>query len=142
MAKKEKPSLSSGLKTGGKSLSELLYTKDKTNNVQELNIEANTTIQEEAKGEEINEEDYLSAKDTILPFSTILRADLYLKAKRVEYWDRSSLREILENALEQYLADKPSTEIPLPLNERKKLKALKRPWDYRKEVAEKRKKEK
>lgn len=142
MAKKDKPNLSSGLKVGGKSLSELLYTKDKKA-LEELDSEAiqTSSIQESELKDEINEDDYLNAKDTILPFSTILRADLYLKAKRVEYWDRLSLREILENALEEYLSNKPSTMTPLPSKEKKKLKALKRPWDYRKDITEKRKKE-
>ncbi|RDV11466.1 hypothetical protein DXT99_24720 [Pontibacter diazotrophicus] len=55
-----------------------------------------------------------------IPFSTIMRADLYLKAKRVEYWDRTSLREIImETALEAYLKDNPSTQMPLPIKERK-----------------------
>ncbi|MHA6250052.1 hypothetical protein ACXYMU_19120 [Pontibacter sp. CAU 1760] len=136
MAKnKEKLNLSSGLKAGGKSLSELIYSKDKTGAApQEPQAPAG---QEQGGG--ISEQDYLDAHDVLLPYSTILRADLYLKAKRVEYWDRTSLREILETALEQYLKDKASTQTPLPEKERKKLKALKRPWDYRKEGADKRK---
>lgn len=141
MAKnKEKLNLSSGLKTGGKSLSELIYSKDKPKaNPKEPIIKAPAGEQEEGG---ISEQDYLEAGDVLLPFSTILRADLYLKAKRVEYWDRTSLREILEAALEAYLKDKSSTDSPLPAKERKKLKALKRPWDYRKEGAAKRKNEK
>lgn len=141
MAKKNKLDLTSGLKTTGKSISELLYTKEKL----EENIQTEPALdnrEKESDEKEINEDDYLNAKDIILPFSTILRADLYIKAKRVEYWDRTSLREIIENALEEYLSGKTSTKTSLPLKERKKLKALKRPWDYRKDVSEKRKKSK
>ncbi len=136
--KKDRPSLSSGLKAGaGKSLSELLYSKDKAVSSQEPEEPA----VEQEQGQ-IREQDYLEAGDVLLPFSTILRADLYLKAKRVEYWDRTTLREILETALEQYLNGKTSTSRALPEKERSKLKPLKRPWDYRKEGAAKRKGEK
>lgn len=141
MAKKEKLNLSSGLKSGtGKSLSELIYSKEKPKTDALDCIEEHVGRQD--GGVEISEADYLNAIDVLLPFSTILRADLYLKAKRVEYWDRTSLREIIEQALETHLDGNPSTDTPLPLKERKKLKPLKRPWDYRKEGAAKRKNDK
>lgn len=138
MAKsKDRPNLSSGLRSGtGKSLSELIYSKDKPKADPEEQPAPEPVHRQEGA---ISEQDYLDA-DVLLPFSTLLRSNLYLKAKRVEYWDRISLREIMETALEEYLKDKPATGTPLPVKERKKLKALKRPWDYRKEGAARREK--
>lgn len=84
----------------------------------------------------IDEQDYLDAFDKFLPFSTSLRADLYLKLKRYEYWGRTSVREILEEALEEHLKRKPDTEKALPAKEANKLKQLKTAQDYRKANSE------
>lgn len=77
----------------------------------------------------IKEKDYLG-NEALLPFSTSLKADLYIKLKRLEYWQRTSVKEILEEALTNYLDQQPSTKKPLPVKERNKLKQLKTAREY------------
>lgn len=88
-------------------------------------------------GSSIREQDYLDAVDSLLPFSTLLRADVYLKLKRMEYWSRTSIREIIENALVKELEGKLETKKALPVKERNKLKQLKTAGDYLKDRIEK-----
>jgi hypothetical protein len=70
------------------------------------------------------EELYLKG-DTYLPFSNTLRSDLYLKLKRLEHHKRQSMRVLLEDILEHYLATQPLADKPLPEHRVKKLKQLK-----------------
>ncbi|WP_299988815.1 hypothetical protein [uncultured Pontibacter sp.] len=76
------------------------------------------------------EEQYLEATDQYLPFSTSLRADQYLKLKRLEYWNRMSQREIIENIMDLALNNLPNVDKELPESERAKLKQLKTANDY------------
>ncbi|TXK26547.1 hypothetical protein FVR03_21735 [Pontibacter qinzhouensis] len=71
------------------------------------------------------EADYLDNKEFYLPFSTSLRADHYLLLKRIEYYDRLSIRELFEDILEQGLKNYPSRNKELPEKVVKKLKQLK-----------------
>jgi hypothetical protein len=76
------------------------------------------------------EEVYLQSYDMYLPFSTNIRADLYLKLKRIEFHKKHSIRVILEDLLEKFIDSEPSAETPLPEHKVKKLKQLKSPIEY------------
>ena len=70
--------------------------------------------------------------DKYLPFSSSIRADHYLKLKRLEYHSKQTIRQILEKALELYLNPKkqPQVHKPLPPTEAAKMKPLKTALDY------------
>ncbi|RNI30928.1 hypothetical protein EFA69_06455 [Rufibacter immobilis] len=76
------------------------------------------------------ESHYENEKNKFLPFSTSMRADLYLGLKRLEYHDKRTIRSILEEALEMYLKKQPHAKQPLPEKEAKKLKPMKTAIDY------------
>ncbi|MFD1753579.1 hypothetical protein ACFSC6_00070 [Rufibacter sediminis] len=100
-------------------------------------IEANPEIIRVGSSEEptesgISENDYLESRDLHLPFSTAIRADLYLKLKRVEYWDRTTIKKIIETVVEDYVNSTPTSKKSLPEGERAKLKQLKTAKDYNK----------
>jgi hypothetical protein len=78
---------------------------------------------------------YLEATEQYLPFSTSLRADQYLKLKRLEYWSRMSIREIVENMMDLTLDKFPDSKKKLPESERAKLKQIKTANDYYHEKA-------
>lgn len=88
-------------------------------------------LKSHSKKTDIPSEDiYLESTDQYLPFSTSLRADQYLKLKRLEYWSRMSIREIIENMMELTLDKFPDANKELPESERAKLKQLKTANDY------------
>ena len=91
--------------------------------------EAEDLLPEDPDYSPINEADYLKG-ELVLPFSTSLRSDLYLKMKRVEYWNRMNVREVLEEALTEYLNKQPASKKKLPAKERNKLKQLKTAKEY------------
>jgi hypothetical protein len=79
------------------------------------------------------EEHYLNNTDTYLPFSNSIRADQYISLKRLEYHRKQTVRVILEEALDEYLAKQPLTKKKLPEKELPKLKQLKTAQDYKDE---------
>jgi hypothetical protein len=75
------------------------------------------------------EAQYLNS-DKYLPFSNSIRADLYLKLKRLEFHSGKSIRFVLEEMMESYLALQPQAYMELPEKEVQKLKQLKSALDY------------
>lgn len=70
------------------------------------------------------EEHYIGVKDKFLPFSTSIRADLYLLLKRAEYHEKVKITKIINEVLEANLKKRPSTSKPLPEKEAAKMKSL------------------
>ena len=108
-------------------LREEVIVDDKTENssVKEIKIDASQSS--------INENEYLQSLDLYLPFSTAIRADLYLKLKRIEYWDRTTIKRELERLIEDFVNNQSASKKSLPVEERNKLKQLKSAKDYIKE---------
>lgn len=111
-----------------KSVDSAIFPEKKVNLSREPTTGSDNIGQEETK-----EQLYLDAKDLYLPFSNNVRADQYLKLKRCEYWNRQSIREILEEILDDYLDKNPAANKALPDKEVAKLKALKSANDYMKQ---------
>ena len=62
----------------------------------------------------------------LTPFSTRITKGLYTKVRQYEYWERVTITEIVELALEQYLSGKETAEKPLPERELKRLQEISR----------------
>jgi hypothetical protein len=77
-----------------------------------------------------NEEAYLNATDIYLPFSNSIRADLYLKLKRIEFHRKQSMRSILEDLIEEFVKNEHNSKKPLPEAKIKKLKILRSATEY------------
>ncbi|OUJ67867.1 hypothetical protein BXP70_28385 [Hymenobacter crusticola] len=72
--------------------------------------------QEEAPAEEEN---------PFIPFSTRITTATFIKLKQAEYWERLTITEIVETALQQYLQGIPTATNPLPDKEQKRLNVRK-----------------
>jgi len=95
------------------------HVNNECNDVHEENEKitlAKPVIQEEASTEE----------DTpFIPFSTRITSATFVKLKQVEYWERMTITEIVETALQQYLQGIPTAANPLPAKEQKRLNVRK-----------------
>lgn len=60
----------------------------------------------------------------LVPFSTRISKGMYQKVRQYEYWERSTITEIVEMALTQFLEDKEGASRPLPEKEIKRLEEL------------------
>jgi len=73
-------------------------------------------VQEEVPAEEEN---------PFIPFSTRITSATFIKLKQAEYWERLTITEIVETALQQYLQGIPTAANPLPEKEQKRLNVRK-----------------
>lgn len=102
---------------------------DKKGKEQFVELFENLVTQHPKKSEIPVEQDYLDSTE-YLPYSTALRADVYLKLKRLEYWSRTPMKDIIENSLLLAFEHLTDSEKELPVGERAKLKQLKTAKDY------------
>ncbi|MCC9167895.1 hypothetical protein [Pontibacter harenae] len=97
---------------------------------EEVEVRASQGLKNEEANSMVNENEYIQSPDLYLPFSTAMRADLYLKLKRIEYWNRTTIKRELERLIEDFVDTQTASKKPLPVEERNKLKQLKTAKDY------------